>query len=109
MEEHKDSYWPGRACRLKEVVGRILSKSGGIIFMCTPHGTMIKTGCVWLNFFNEKDGDEYYDRLVEYEKDCVENDKPLYKGLLNDILGFSDDPLVEERLEVIKQECGEDG
>lgn len=86
-------YKKGLPCMMGEVVGRIVGESeegswgeiNGIEFFSmplfsTPHGTIIKTGVMYLSEIT----DEGIDKLLKHEEDVKVSGDELYGGRLND-------------------------
>jgi hypothetical protein len=88
-------YKLGLPCMLGQVVGRIVGESEdmgswgyinsermySIPLFGTPHGSIIKTGVLYLSEIDE----EGMKRLEEYEKDAKEKGKELYAGKLESV------------------------
>lgn len=85
------NYYKGMPCMLGEVVGKLVGESNegswGIIngvdmfsipLFSTPHGTVIKTGVLKLSDITE-DG---MNRIIELEKQAIEDGVELYAGYL---------------------------
>jgi hypothetical protein len=86
-----EEYYNGLPCMLGEVVGKIVGESDegswgeingvkmfSIPLFATPHGTIIKTGVMKLS----KITDEGLQKLLEYEKQVIDNGDELYGGRL---------------------------
>lgn len=87
------SYELGMPVGLGKVVGRIIgeSKEGSrglvngvempsIILISTPHGSVIETGILYVSEVDDED----MDKLRAFEKDCREQKRELYAGVLTD-------------------------
>lgn len=83
----------GKPAMFGEAVGRIVSHSEdgsyanngtmcSIVNFGTPHGSVIKTGNLYLNEITP----EGMEKLIAYENECKEEFKPLYNGVLDHIL-----------------------
>lgn len=82
-----DEYYHGLPCMLGDIVGKIIGESDegswneingtkiySISLFATPHGTIIKTGVTHLS----KITDEGLEKLIEYERELLDNGKELY-------------------------------
>ena len=83
----------GTPCMLGEAVGRIVSLCDkgswgvingvdmySIVFICTPHGSVIETGISHLSEISDK----AMVRLLEYEEDALKVNGELYCGKLDE-------------------------
>lgn len=87
-----NEHYKGLPCMIGEVVGRIIGEADegswainengdkiySIPLLCTPHGSIIKTG----RFYLDKITEEGMKKLEAYENELKANNKEMYVGRL---------------------------
>ena len=66
----------GKAVQIAGCLGRITSMEGGILFVTTPHGSVIKSGMVWVRRILPNSKEAL--RLENFERDAKAKNKIAY-------------------------------